>query len=137
VSGPLQNKFQVITATSLPHKCVACGSEADGRKEFVDFGISFDFEGCIYFCMGCAEEIARTIGFITSEERDNALLRMEVAEGKLEEERNRVRTLTDTFVAFNIPDGVSSNDSDSDLQTDPLFEAGELVSEGTKHGPFE
>jgi hypothetical protein len=137
VSGPLQNKFQIITTTQLPHKCVACGSEADGRKEFIDFGISFDFEGCIYFCMGCAEEVARTIGFITSEELESALSRTEAMERELEEERNRVRALTDTFTAFNIPDDNPVNGSDSDLQIDTLFEAGQSVSEGSKHGPFE
>jgi len=137
VSNPLQTKFQIVTSTLLPHKCWACGSEADGTKEFIDFGVSIDYEGAIYICLNCSTEIAHTIGFITSFERDEALLELEKISSELSEAKDNVRAFTDLFVSLNMPIPDDSNTSPLDLGVLEVHERREHTTSEPSDGPFK
>lgn len=64
---------------ALPGKCTICGyGGGDGRRRFIDFGLSLDFFGAVNFCTDCMAEISRKIGFIPKEEFD--MLRLENSE---------------------------------------------------------
>lgn len=95
-----QSKFQLITETQLPHKCLACGKDATGRNKFVDFGVSFDYEGAIYICEDCAAEIAMLLGF-ESVANSEALTKEKNA---LQEEFNDLKAkydaLNNVFITF-------------------------------------
>lgn len=120
MSNPLQSKFQVVTSTLLPHKCIACGSEADGAKEFMDFGVSIDYEGAVYLCLNCCKQIANTIGFTAPFERDHALLELTRCQDELAEVRKRVQSYSDLLVSYHLPlsDGGSDSLSESGLRSD-------------------
>ena len=137
MTNPDQAKFQIVTSTLLPHKCLACEGKADGTKQFVDFGVSIDYEGAMYICVSCAEEIARTVSYIPPYERDEAILENDRLRSDLIESEERVRSLTDTFVSFNmsIPDDRRSGDSDVELFK--VDEAGKPDFEAAESGPFK
>ena len=50
---------------ALPAKCIACGAV---NKPVIDFGMSFDRYGAVYFCEDCIQEAARVFGFISPQE---------------------------------------------------------------------
>lgn len=58
-----------------PGICYRCRvSEHAGREYFVDTGISLDWEGVIYFCDKCLEDLAKCTGeFFTKPEVDDLL----------------------------------------------------------------
>ena len=66
VPPPLQKRpklttFRVVDSyLALPGKCIACGS---ARTPLLDTGISIDFYGAVVFCIECAKEAARAIGY--------------------------------------------------------------------------
>lgn len=98
VDNPAVEKFVLVTATQLPHKCVACGLPATGREEFIDFQTSFDWEGALYLCINCGQQIARVLGFISPEEGEKLV---EDTEGpvaglllELQEEREKNANLS-------------------------------------------
>lgn len=50
---------------ALPAKCISCGSV---NKPVIDFGMSLNRYGAVYFCEDCIGEAARVMGFIKPEE---------------------------------------------------------------------
>jgi hypothetical protein len=44
-----------------PAGCICCRAH---DKKVIDFGVSFDFEGAVYFCVDCLTESAGLIGLI-------------------------------------------------------------------------
>lgn len=59
---------------SLPAKCISCGAV---NKPVIDFGMSFDRYGAVYFCEDCIGEAARVMGFVKPEEAIAQKLRSE------------------------------------------------------------
>lgn len=67
------SRFQVLdNPNALPGKCTLCGSVGGDGRKFVDFGMSLDYYGVVYFCTFCVTELAEAIGFI-SERRFNEI----------------------------------------------------------------
>lgn len=99
VNNPAVAKFVLVTATQLPHKCVACGLPATGRNQYVDFQVSFDWEGALYLCTNCADEIARLLGYVSPEDRDKGIEEVEAPVAglllELEAEKEKNLALTD------------------------------------------
>lgn len=62
-------KFQVVPAPiQVPGTCVSCGSSRTDDRDYIDFGLTLDFVGVIYFCTFCMSECANTIGYISPEQ---------------------------------------------------------------------
>lgn len=139
-TSPYTAKFQLVTETVLPHKCVACGANATGRDEFIDFNLSFDYEGAIYLCANCGKQIARLLGFSddtyeeewkeSQEELDNLREKYARVSDDLTVYRRmvgdiaNVRALNDLFVKLQSLVGEREGSGDS-------------TSEEEQSGPFE
>jgi hypothetical protein len=50
---------------ALPAKCISCGAV---DRPVIDFGMSFDRYGAVYFCEDCIGEAARVFGYIKPQE---------------------------------------------------------------------
>lgn len=73
-ANPSASKFQTVTETLLPNRCVWCWVAANGKNIFVDGGMSLDDEdpwykniepsalGVLYTCENCAIEIGVAVG---------------------------------------------------------------------------
>lgn len=62
-----------ITTTeypALPSLCRICNRGPNGRLKFIDFELSFDYDGAINFCEDCMLNIAQTLGFLSHEEAE-------------------------------------------------------------------
>lgn len=58
-----QSRFRVIdTAILPPGICALCGSSGGDGRQFVDFGKTVDWYGCVYFCTWCIVEAASLLG---------------------------------------------------------------------------
>lgn len=110
-------KFQILTETPGPHKCIACGMDATGKNEFVDFGVSLDYVGAILICRNCCEEIADVVGFVPSEAADEAAARIKELLDELEQAHNETRKL-DNVIAEYYRDKLAP-DSLADLVDEP------------------
>ena len=82
--------FQRVASFPLPPGgCRFCGQHRGG----FDTGQDVDFEGRIYICVGCAEEMGRALGMAS--ERDTTVLRerLDAAEANLKRETERGKAL--------------------------------------------
>lgn len=100
-TNPDQAKFRLITETALPHKCMACGLNADGSRKFVDFGVSFDYEGAMLICSDCAEAIGRLMNLITRDEHDRAVEALTLCQEKLRTAETMINELTAAFTTID------------------------------------
>jgi hypothetical protein len=144
--NPSMAKFQVVTQTNLPHRCITCGLNADGRIQFVDLGLSLDTEdplfigvpdsalGTLYLCINCASEMSAAIGQPSvavvhdlSEAYHNSELQVE----RLERENARLRTLNDSYV------DVLTSLRAIGGPTDPDEESGDSEADGSEQGLIE
>jgi hypothetical protein len=66
--------IQLLSAPSvLPNKCAVCGYSNSGSsadRQYVDFGLSIDWYGAVYFCTACMTNIAEVLGYITPEKAE-------------------------------------------------------------------
>lgn len=73
-------RFQTVaklSAIARPGGCLTCGvTERD--RGFVDLGVMIDFEGHLYLCVACAEELGSNIGMVSAGEA--GVLRQELAD---------------------------------------------------------
>lgn len=57
------SRFRVIDNPNLaPGVCALCGSAGGDGRQFVDFGKTVDWYGCVYFCTFCVTEAAKLLG---------------------------------------------------------------------------
>lgn len=62
-------KFQVVPAPiQVPGTCSSCGSSSNEDRDYVDFGLTLDFYGVVYFCTFCFNECANALGYISPEQ---------------------------------------------------------------------
>lgn len=60
------SRFQLLSSPiAVPGKCACCGT---ATRPVVDFGMTLEFYGAVYFCETCLAEAARAIGFVSPEE---------------------------------------------------------------------
>lgn len=58
-----QSRFRILdTAVLKPGICALCGSAGGDGRQFVDFGKTMDWYGCVYFCTYCIGEAAKLLG---------------------------------------------------------------------------
>jgi len=70
-------KYKILDhPVALPNKCVGCGigHNDGGRVKFVDTGHELEFYGVIYLCSNCFNEVAESLGYISSDKWTNLKL---------------------------------------------------------------
>lgn len=100
------SKVQLRAPGQLMHPgaCAVCGT-GTCDEGFVDPGIYFDYEGQVYFCMTCMDQIGSTIGYLTEKEADflqqqnsEYLLRISELESELEDALGRLHSYNKLLV---------------------------------------
>lgn len=74
-----------------------------GRERVIDLNVFIDMEGHLCICETCGREIAALLGFITTEERDEALAHaasMATEVERLSRERDEAVTLVNDVLRF-------------------------------------
>lgn len=66
-----QSRFRIHdTAILKPGVCALCASSGGDGRQFVDFGKTVEFFGCVYFCTYCIAEAGRLLGLMPVAERE-------------------------------------------------------------------
>jgi hypothetical protein len=99
-------RFKIISVGMLMHPaaCAVCGN-GTCEQGYVDFGLAYDYEGSVYFCVLCAREIGEVVGQVTPEEvsliqtiADSVAVENELLKAELD----RVKPIADSVMrAFN------------------------------------
>lgn len=105
------DKITLTKYPALPSKCAACLRGSDGSLEFVDFQVSFDWEGAVVICTDCWKTAAELIQYVSADEI--APLVMDIQElqstvERLTHERDTVQSALDSLLAVR-PDLVHHN----------------------------
>lgn len=144
--NPSMSKFSLVTQTQLPHRCLSCGRNADGRIKFLDFGLSLDVEdplfigvpdsalGVVYICEDCGREAAALLGCLpapVAEDIKWKLLEAESHTKDLEKEIERLRTLNESYTTVLRNLGAIAPNANAGE------EQGDSVSPGPEQGPNE
>lgn len=121
--------YKLTREPALPMKCVGCGRPADGKLEFVDFNVSFDYEGAILICRPCGLDIGRLVGLVDSNKIEEAAQEASLTAQSLEEAQQNVIRLTDQLTAYrSVLDSISNLD-----RVNALFE----IIEGFRDKPVD
>lgn len=63
------SKFNILSAPEqLPGVCSVCGTSRNDDRQYVDFGLTVDMIGVIYFCTMCIQELCNRMGCLTPEQ---------------------------------------------------------------------
>ena len=120
-------KFQLITETPLPNKCIACGKEGTGSNQFVDFGVSLDYVGAILICYNCCTEMAELVDYVPCDEADEANVRVMELLNELEQEKQNVIALDTVISEYYrsklFPDGMDSVEDSQDSDDNSAIES--------------
>lgn len=107
-------KFRMSPAPiQVPGTCASCGSSSTDDRDYVDFGMTVDFVGVIYFCTFCFTECANALGWISPEQARNMEELLEVTEKKVVDFYTKDRALNDAVRVLRdsgLFDLVESND---------------------------
>lgn len=118
------DRVQVVQLGELLHPgaCALCGNGTcvDG---YVDTSIFYDYEGTVYLCMRCVEQICSVVGALLPDEVSQ--LRQHTAEiatkcAELEAENNVLRSKLDAW--YTVIDGAidhRTSDSNADEKPEP------------------
>jgi hypothetical protein len=85
------SRIQVLEAPRMnPGTCVICGAARTDDRDYLDFGLTIDFYGVVYFCTLCFQEVCNHLGFLTKEqvialEEENDRFRMHILQFKTKE----------------------------------------------------
>jgi hypothetical protein len=53
-----------------PGTCAVCGASRNDDRQYVDFGLTVDYIGVIYFCTFCVQELVNRMGCLTREQSE-------------------------------------------------------------------
>jgi hypothetical protein len=138
-------RFKIISVGMLMHPaaCAVCGN-GTCEQGYVDFGLAYDYEGSVYFCVLCAREIGEVVGQVTPEEvsliqtiADSVAVENELLKAELDHARPIVDLFNNSFAAAvqsgnypTVPAGPNTKGSVEDAAK-PVSRAdgGEPVSE--------
>lgn len=62
------DKIVLTKYPALPSKCAVCHHGSDGVLEFVDFQLSFDYEGVVVICVNCMVNVAQVLDLVPRKE---------------------------------------------------------------------
>lgn len=106
------SRIKILDAPILnPGTCALCGASRNDDRKYVDFGLTVDYIGVIYFCTFCMTELANRIGCLMPEQTQ-----------KLEDELNVARQ---TILDFQ-KDKAALDDAVSTLRSTGLFSGTDL-----------
>lgn len=109
------DKITLTKYPPLPSKCASCFRGSDGTLEFVDFQISFDYEGAVVICTECWATAAELIKYVSVDEIAPLMMEIDHLRGELEKvsnERDSVQHAMDSLLA--VRPNLVSNDHTSD-----------------------
>lgn len=110
------NKFQLINGypPASPGKCVSCGKFSG---MFVDFSLSIDWYGAVYFCVDCFTEGCHLFGFHSEEKvslMDKEITELTNDKSSLLEE---IEELKNALAAFRTVSSFTSSIESDDVPT--------------------
>lgn len=124
------DRMQVVGLGDLMHPgaCALCGNGTcvDG---YLNTSIFYDYEGTVYLCMRCVEQLCTVVGALLPDEVKSLREHTEQIAAKcseLEAENNELRDRVnswDSVLSGAFPDGVPSttvNEGSEDKQPDPV-----------------
>lgn len=124
------SKFKLTKEPALPSKCIACGKDAQGNENFLDFDMSLDYYGAVLFCESCCGEVSRLIGFVSEDQvleaiqlKDDAVAGLKIAQEKLAVLESAVFTYRIESPSINLDVATS----DSRTFNDETEESGESI----------
>jgi regulator of replication initiation timing len=97
------DKVTVTKYPPLPSKCRVCLRDSNGQVEFVDFQLSFDYEGAVNICIDCMRNIAQVLGFIDQSEGDSLKAQVQSLveiNRELAENNDRLNTSLDLLLSL-------------------------------------
>lgn len=63
------SRYRVLDAPiMIPGTCAVCGASRTDDRKYVDFGLTVDYVGVMYFCTFCVQELANRMGCLTPEQ---------------------------------------------------------------------
>jgi hypothetical protein len=146
------DKITLTRYPVAPCKCPICHRGSDGALEFIDFQLSFDFDGAVTPCVDCWKTAAELIGYVSEDKIQPLLDQLKAAQTQLESvsnERDQLQSTLDSL--FAVRPNLKSDNSGSDVgeaegsEKDPGqpeldFNGGTEVESGvnesaTKRGP--
>lgn len=137
------SKFKILGRGSLlaPACCASCGG-SDAERRYLDLGLFYDFEGQVYFCTICVEEMAETIGLLNSTELEflqelNTKLAADYSElkNRYEEEHERLQHFDSLFAGLTGPSSDDVNvtvESESESNAEPVSDGDDESSDITE-----
>lgn len=132
--------MQVIPAPiASPGKCVFCG-KSEHPQGFIDPRLDFEFYGTLYFCFDCVGDIARTLGFIDTEQAIKLAQEIARLSGELELHREALLNLEESVEHLTNYRLLRSTIDDSDANASvsgPTDAAAETVDEAISGTVFE
>ena len=129
------DKVTITQYPALPSLCRVCNFSADGKREFIDFQLSFDIDGAINICTSCMVNIVQALGFIEPSEGDRLKAQVEsLTDINRELTENNARLNTTIDAILGIRPGLVRNrllsDAESDQQSDDSIGQLQLAFEG-------
>lgn len=137
------DKFQIIEGYPpvSPNKCMTCGKY---HGTFIDFGFNDDWYGAVYFCSDCITGMASVLGYISSDEKDKFIAKIDEYVEKIKElekekdvYRNAVVALESFMRGTTVTSSVNANPVE--ILSTPTQEqlAIDFESPGDKQGLIE
>jgi hypothetical protein len=68
---------------ALPGRCIVCGSPGGDGRKFIDFGLSMEFYGSVYFCTFCFTEGMNIQGWLSPEQSQLLFDKLKTYEDRL------------------------------------------------------
>lgn len=122
--GP-SDRVVLTQQPALPSRCAVCLRSADGKLQFVDFGLSFDIDGAVNICTDCVVNIGEVCGLVPVAQVDEAVREcsdaLQIVE-RLQEENGTLRESLDIVSRFSV--NLVDHDSASESVTIDLVQAG-------------
>lgn len=95
------SKFTVLNApVNAPGVCAICGSSNNEDRDYVDFGLTIDYVGTIYFCTFCIQELCNRMGCLTPEQSKHLEDQLDAAKQEIltfQKEKAAINDIRDTL----------------------------------------
>lgn len=95
------DRIQVTKYPPLPHTCIVCNFSADGKREFLDWGVNLDYYGAVVVCSECATSVGLAADMVPVSRLNEAVTKLISQENKTAElikENGELRATIDSLV---------------------------------------
>lgn len=94
-------KLFITKTPAAPAKCIVCYTDAQGQREFLDFGMSLDYYGAVLICELCVTNAAELFGFTKVLQDPDTALENAALVDELTEATQKVEALESVLRAYN------------------------------------